>query len=456
MKRLLFALSIMFWLPSMAQNYLVTHNFIRSKVTEGYFNQKPGTTIPADDYCISKSEAMNWLYLNESSLPVDSRMPWWSELVPATFYEWCSLYDYSACAVIHGAFSSCGTWLYRDGYFDPYMATYLRDKIAVGNQFWIGQGSHTNSYCSTMPSGQKGYALNNQYLPDIPRTKYVQHATDTASDSWKGTPAQRTALAGINPLHKSTGLMSGKDASGIFNLSFSGPLNRCGVWPCEGSQPGEWVYSAGTFYAKSSKTYYIGAAANSQFNVRIDDNVLFSHDNTSTEAYRIWHMFPVYLTAGPHSIKMEAIGDISGTVPSVMGCEVYDNTVAEIEAAQSYDDLNILFTTKDRTSVCGSEAPGYDVSLYIAGGYDVCVYDVTGLEGYAISFSPACSSDAGKFTSYQGAISITINNNSFSTRTLYFLVDGFVFYSLDIYYGFSSYMIPTSSVPLGNVSIEIY
>lgn len=65
-----------------AQNHLVTHNFIRQKVTEGYFTQKPGTTIPQDNFCISKTEAVNWLYLDESYLPSDNRMPWWSEIVP--------------------------------------------------------------------------------------------------------------------------------------------------------------------------------------------------------------------------------------------------------------------------------------------------------------------------------------------------------------------------------------
>ncbi|QEH43304.1 hypothetical protein [Chitinophaga sp. XS-30] len=79
---LLSALLILITASAEAQNHLVTHNFIRQKVSEGYFVQKAGTTIPQDNFCISKTEALNWLYLEESHLPSDNRMPWWSELVP--------------------------------------------------------------------------------------------------------------------------------------------------------------------------------------------------------------------------------------------------------------------------------------------------------------------------------------------------------------------------------------
>lgn len=67
-----------------AQNSLVTHQFIQQKVAAGYFRQRPATTIPTDNKCITVAEAKAWLFLDETKLPTNGRMPWWSELVPAS------------------------------------------------------------------------------------------------------------------------------------------------------------------------------------------------------------------------------------------------------------------------------------------------------------------------------------------------------------------------------------
>jgi hypothetical protein len=63
-------------------NYLVSHNEINQKLQEGYFLKKSGVTVPADNFCITVDEAKTWLYLDESLLPTNGRMPLWQELVP--------------------------------------------------------------------------------------------------------------------------------------------------------------------------------------------------------------------------------------------------------------------------------------------------------------------------------------------------------------------------------------
>jgi hypothetical protein len=65
-------------------DYLVSHNEINQKIQEGYFLKKSGVTVPADNLCITVDEAKTWLYLEESLLPTNGRMPLWQELVPFT------------------------------------------------------------------------------------------------------------------------------------------------------------------------------------------------------------------------------------------------------------------------------------------------------------------------------------------------------------------------------------
>lgn len=62
--------------------YLVTHNEINQKLSEGYFIKKSGATVPADNLCITVAEAIAWLTLDETKLPTTGRMPLWQELVP--------------------------------------------------------------------------------------------------------------------------------------------------------------------------------------------------------------------------------------------------------------------------------------------------------------------------------------------------------------------------------------
>ncbi|MGO4291870.1 hypothetical protein [Chitinophaga sp. RAB17] len=81
----IFTLLALFLLQHLsAQNALVTHQFIQQKVAAGYFRQRPATTIPIDNKCITVAEAKAWLFLDETKLPTNGRMPWWSELVPAS------------------------------------------------------------------------------------------------------------------------------------------------------------------------------------------------------------------------------------------------------------------------------------------------------------------------------------------------------------------------------------
>jgi hypothetical protein len=100
----------------------------------------------------------------------------------------------------------------------------------------------------------------------------------------------------------------------------------------------------------------------------IDGNVVVDQDisavGTSTgwgasATFKIWHIYPVSLSAGPHIIEL--LGHNNSSF-AALGAEVYNNTAAEIMAATSYAALNLVFSTKDyrgQPVQLGSNALGY-------------------------------------------------------------------------------------------------
>ncbi len=129
-----------------------------------------------------------------------------------------------------------------------------------------------------------------------------------------------------------------------------GPLDRTSIWSCDGFSAGsrapvnEWIGFTQTISVPSTKTYYIGMAADNYLRFKIDGSTIMSKDSLFAENFKIWHIYPVVLTAGTHTIQMEARNDGG---PASMGAEIYDNTALEIAAATSYCDLNVIFSTKD-------------------------------------------------------------------------------------------------------------
>lgn len=130
------------------------------------------------------------------------------------------------------------------------------------------------------------------------------------------------------------------------------PLSRTGIWTCMGSSGGRQplntpVRFAAAFNAPATKTYYIGLAADNEAYAYID-GVLIVHlsmaNSSDGNPFNYWHVYPVNLSQGNHTLVMQATNTGSA---ATMGCEIYNNTAAEINAATSYSNLNLLFTTRD-------------------------------------------------------------------------------------------------------------
>lgn len=133
----------------------------------------------------------------------------------------------------------------------------------------------------------------------------------------------------------------------------AGPLNRTGVWSCPPLKIPDrtWIGFRTQVNAPSTKTYYIGMAGDNQTRFKVDGNVIVEQDQDvignfhgggRPDAFTIWHVYPVQLTAGVHSIEMEGWND--GNV-AAFGAEIYDNTIPELMAATSYADIDTIFSS---------------------------------------------------------------------------------------------------------------
>lgn len=155
------------------------------------------------------------------------------------------------------------------------------------------------------------------------------------------------------PSHINTGNLFWINSAGN---STAGPLNRCGVWQCGSDTPyTQWRGFRTAISVPASHTYYIGIAGDNQAQIIVDGDTIVSQSQTAISGqggfwnnvdrtFKVWHIFPVPLDSGLRIIDLK--GWNSGSVAS-FGAEIYDNTAAEIANATSYDDLRIVFSSRD-------------------------------------------------------------------------------------------------------------
>ncbi|HEY8895759.1 MAG TPA: hypothetical protein VIM79_13130 [Niastella sp.] len=126
-------------------------------------------------------------------------------------------------------------------------------------------------------------------------------------------------------------------------------LNRCGVWQCGAYGPSQtWVGFRTRINVPATHTYYIGIAGDNQAEITVDDTVIVRQSMSAMgeNTFRYWHIYPVTLRAGQRTILLRGwnVDDFSDVS---FGAEIYDNTPAEISQATSYDDLHLIFSSKD-------------------------------------------------------------------------------------------------------------
>lgn len=217
-----------------------------------------------------------------------------------------------------GEYSRCGAMIYHS--FSPYLFDFVRERIDTSNLFW-----RNNQYpngCPFLPLTEKSGPPPEARMGSAP-----DDLDSIASES----------LGGFSPMA----------------LVRYGVMNRTVVWPCADTDSiptGEWWDITVPIEIPVSDTFYIGIGADDNTRIRIDGNIVYSDEYTSTsgENFRIWHLIPVYLTQGTHYLGIEAKDNGFG---KGIGVEVYHNTPAELKAATGRIDLDILFSTESLINV---------------------------------------------------------------------------------------------------------
>lgn len=157
-----------------------------------------------------------------------------------------------------------------------------------------------------------------------------------------------------------------------------GALNRSGLWATTTTSD-QTVGFSRCIDITETKTYYIGIACDNRATINLDGTTIVSQNEAAVNAqfgitgacFKVWSIFPVTMAAGSHVIEL--IGyNVSSS--AALGAEIYDNTPAEIIAATSYGDLNLIFSTKDYIGMAvpiGSGGIGYSC----AAGFSLSICD---------------------------------------------------------------------------------
>lgn len=194
------------------------------------------------------------------------------------------------------------------------------------------------------------------------------------------TDRDDTDFVNVNVTQYPTGLWVNED----YTLTKS-RLNVCGLWKY-GNQNyiGPLGFSR-TFTIPTSGYYYMGVGSDNYCTITIDNNVIveqdyqtlagtaYLNDTTTTEdtvCFRYWHMYPVYLTAGTHTIQ---ITSTNLAYAGVLGVEIYNATEEQLVACASQSDLTAytIFSTKDI-----ADGSSFDIGNYSCSSSDyTLVYD---------------------------------------------------------------------------------
>lgn len=229
--------------------------------------------------------------------------------------------SFSVCVMpsTNPAYSSCGSYFYS--FFLPDFDSFARNRIDPINNFWINSANQC-AHCNYEPV--TNYYDNGNAL------RSANKALKDSSDTLNAARLEMSALACTSNPSNATG-----------------PLNRAGVWACPSTPVPANEYFGFTVPVTipHNGTYFIGMAADNAIKVHIDGQ-LFRQNRVESnqENFKIWHIYPKFFTAGYHSVRIEA-KDLGQA--RVVGLEIYDNTEAQIRAATSYSNLNLIFSTKD-------------------------------------------------------------------------------------------------------------
>jgi len=135
------------------------------------------------------------------------------------------------------------------------------------------------------------------------------------------------------------------------NNTIAGPLNRTAIWNVGSSITDKWLgFSACLTATSLTNQYYIGIAADNEYRLVLDGvEILNTYSGVTgqVENFRWWNVYPINISYGTHTLQLFGLDE---GAPAGFGMEIYDNTLQELTAATSLNDINIIFTSSGYTT----------------------------------------------------------------------------------------------------------
>jgi len=179
--------------------------------------------------------------------------------------------------------------------------------------------------------------------------------TNSVSNFWGGRMNNCIIWANNNPCWPGTTNGNNCNPTGLNVPPYPGTLSLCS-----------------TINVPSTKTYYIGIAGDNYSTIKIDSNIIINQvDPTTTPNpvynFQFWHIYPVTLTAGQHTIELSCtnVGSIGG-----YAAEIYDNTLSQLTNTTSISSLNIIFSTSSFKNGGANYGQGFCTNYSCPSGYN--------------------------------------------------------------------------------------
>ena len=192
----------------------------------------------------------------------------------------------------------------------------------------------------------------------------------------------------------------------INDSTTNGPLLRSGIWTnfvttaTTTFQPtNTWLGFSVCFNSNSGQTFYVGMGGDNAVSLRLNGNVVIEQKflPPSVNNFKYWHVYPVELYSGENVLEFLGlnVGSVAG-----FGFEIYDNIYEELVSATTINDLNVIFSTKNKT--------GTTFDLVYSSSYVPSTSGYTCESGSTYTYQP-CSGRCVTFSS------VTINQCSNNT-----------------------------------------
>lgn len=162
-----------------------------------------------------------------------------------------------------------------------------------------------------------------------------------------------------------------------------GPLNRSGIWTNQysGSGPTKIMLPLDTWIGFNTcltglvagKTYYIGIAGDNDYKLTLDGTTILNTKliGLNNGSFFYWHIYPVTVGGGTSILGLFGLNRTTANLPNLasFGCEIYDNTLSQINSATNINQLNVIFNSSDLLSHPQATIVQYQDGTYLSNGY---------------------------------------------------------------------------------------